>query len=126
MNRAQINRLYAQTPVLLWPWIWVQLVVILARLEAASLRGEDATELVGVTRWYALRVLFQSDNLSGYVAPESYSYAGNVTFASLCEAPTSMWTPFDSTNVMNPAANDNTRAAISHIYEYAEALRPVP
>ena len=112
--------------MLLWPWIWVQLVVILARLEAASLRGEDATVLVGVTRWYALHVLFQSDNLSGYVAPESYSYEGNVTFASLCAPLNPHWASFDATNVTLIAANDTTCDTHFSTYEYAEALRPVP
>jgi hypothetical protein len=126
MNREQINQLYAQTPVLLWPWIWVQLIVILARMEAASLRGEDSTILIGVTHWFTLHILYQSDNLSGNEAPQAFTYDGNVTFASLCEPICAAWTPFNATNVLNIASNDNARHTHHTAKEYAEALRPVP
>jgi hypothetical protein len=126
MNREQINHLYAQTPLLLWPWVWVQLIVILARMDAASLRGEDSTMLIGVTRWFTLHILYQSDNLSGYQAPEPFRYDGKVTSASLCEPSIAHWTPLDTTNTAIIAANDNTRGVICNTCEYAEALRPVP
>jgi hypothetical protein len=122
MNREQINHLYANAPILLWPWLWVQIVVILARLEAASLRGEDSMVLIGVTKWYALHILYESDNLLERPPAKPFSYTGRVTFASLCETPETLW------DTQTPLISHHTAPAAPSFYtcEYAEALRPVP
>jgi hypothetical protein len=122
MNREQINRLYAMTPILLWPWLWVQLVVILAKLEAASLRGEDSMVLIGVTKWYALHIIYESDNLSEHQAPKPFSSKGRVTFASLCEPLENPWATQIPLISLHTAPTAPTLCA----FEYAEALRPVP
>jgi hypothetical protein len=122
MNREQINRLYAMTPILLWPWLWVQLVVILAKLEAASLRGEDSMVLIGVTKWYALHIIYESDNLSERPAPKPFSYAGKVTFASLCQPLENPW----DTQIPSISHHAAPSAPVLCTREYAEALRPVP
>ena len=122
MNREQINRLYQSAPILLWPWLWVQLVVILAKLEAASLRGEDSMVLIGVTKWYALHIIYESDNLVENPIGKPFSYTGRVTFASLCE-------PLENPlATQNPSISLQTAPAAPTLCtcEYAEALRPVP
>jgi hypothetical protein len=122
MNREQINRLYEMTPILLWPWLWVQLVVILAKLEAASLRGEDSMVLIGVTKWFALHIIYESDNLSERPVAKPFSYEGKVTFASLCEP---LENPCD-TQIPPISLHAAPIAPTLYTCEYAEALRPVP
>ena len=126
MNRDQINQLYAQTPRLLWPWIWVQLIVILARLEAAALRGEDATVLIGVTHWFTLHILYQSDNLSGHKTQTHTTYAGRVTFASLCEGPCAPWALRNPVIFHSETVTSGITAPPVCTAEYEEAVRPVP
>jgi hypothetical protein len=100
----------------------VQLVVILAKLEAASLRGEDSMVLIGVTKWYALHIIYESDNLSEYQAPKPFSYEGKITFASLCEPLENPW----ATQIPPIFRHTALTAPTLYAVEYAEALRPVP
>jgi hypothetical protein len=104
----------------------VQLVVILAKLEAASLRGEDSMVLIGVTKWFALHIIYESDSLIERQPAKPFSYEGKVTFASLCEPVENPWSPSNPI-ILHAKTPSVCITAPSHgTTEYAEALRPVP
>jgi hypothetical protein len=79
--------------------------------------------LIGVTKWYALHIIYQSDNLTERpVAGKPFSYEGKVTFASLCEP---LENPCD-TQIPPISLHAAPTAPTLYTCEYAEALRPVP
>jgi hypothetical protein len=79
--------------------------------------------LIGVTKWFALHIIYESDNLSERpVAGNPFSSKGRVTFASLCEPLENPWATQIPLISLHTAPTAPTLCAL----EYAEALRPVP
>jgi hypothetical protein len=74
MSADLIRRFYTSCPLYLWPVLWVQVILINAKLAhyRACAGGEEIDCFIGLSRRGTLHIVWLSDNATGHVAPDAW------------------------------------------------------
>jgi len=87
MSADLIRRFYTSCPLYLWPVLWVQVILMNAKLAHYRARagGEEIDCFIGLSHRGTLHIVWLSDNATGYIAPDAWRPVYTMTFDALTE-----------------------------------------
>lgn len=94
MSERLIQQFYTACPLWWWPVLWMQIILMDARLiQLRERAGDDIDYGIALGRYGTLHLIFLSDNASGYVDPEAWQTRPDFSAIDLTleDAPNYLW-----------------------------------